>query len=301
MAVKTRKIYRSIIIVLCVAGLITLLLIGFFYTSARSQFPSDSIQSLWVMSKWMPVFEDQFNGQVLDASKWVTCYWWDASGCTNRSNHELEWYQPANDIVKDGYLLLTAKQETVSDPNGQPYAYTSGMVTTGSDSAGTKNTPRFAFTYGFLQVRAWTPGGKGLWPAIWLLPANQNSKPEIDVMELRGSQPDVIYMNFHYLNSDGTEGLNEGQWTSDTDLSAGFHTYAVDWEPNAITWYVDGIERRRFSDPTKIPSTPMYLLINLAVGGDWPGSPDQQTILPNMLIVDYVQIWQPKDRINVMH
>ena len=260
--------------------------------------PTGSIQSLWSSFHWTEVFHDQFDGTSLDASHWVTCYWWDAHGCTNQANNELEWYQPGNVVVKDGYLLLVAKPGAVTAPNARTYPYTSGMVTTGSDTMG--GVPRFAFTYGFVEVRAWIPSGQGLWPAIWLLPANQSSSPEIDLMEIIGSQPGIVHMNLHYRNPDGSAGLDAGQWAAGSDLSSGWHTFALDWEPDAITWYVDGVARRKFTDAARIPSTPMYLLINLAVGGDWPGNPSAQTIFPSIFTIDYVQIWQSTHRVHLL-
>jgi beta-glucanase (GH16 family) len=81
-----------------------------------------------------------------------------------------------------------------------------------------------------------------------------------------------------------------------SDLSAGWHVYGVDWEPDHIVWYVDGVERFRFQDTAHIPNEPMYVIANLAVGGDWPGAPDNSTFLPADLLIDYIRIWRPLDR-----
>jgi len=276
-----------------------LLFLGIYSVKADTNPPDGSIQSIWARFNWHLVFDDQFNGPVLDPNKWVTCYWWNDNGCTNQANNELEWYQPGNVVLKDGYLLLVAKPETVQGSKGKTYQYTSGMVTTGKDVSNANQPSHFAFTYGFIQVKAWVPSGKGIWPAIWLLPADESSLPEIDVMEIRGNEPGVDNMTLHYKNNDGTEGVSQVKWNSTTVLSEGWHTFAIDWEPNAIIWYVDGIERRQFTDQTKIPSTPMYLLINLAVGGDWPGNPDKQTIFPSIFTIDSVQIWERNSHIHL--
>ncbi|MCL4487210.1 MAG: glycoside hydrolase family 16 protein [Chloroflexi bacterium] len=243
-------------------------------------------------NQWDLVFNENFDGQALDRNKWTTCYWWGNEGCTIQSNHELEWYTPANVSLRDGALQLTAQRQTVIGSDGNAYPYTSGMVSTGARSGNTKSPPLFAFEYGFVKVRAWVPKGQGLLPAIWMLPADQQSNPEIDVMEMLGSDPRTVHMNFHYRNSIGKEEASEGQWISPTELAGGWHVFALDWEPGRITWFVDGIKRREFTQTDLIPSKPMYLIIDLAVGGDWPGSPDANTPFPSTFIIDYVRVWK---------
>lgn len=240
---------------------------------------------------WSQIFGDDFNSSTLDASRWTTCYWWDNQGCTNAGNHELEWYQNKNVAVQNGSLQLEARKEQVTASDGHRYAYTSGMVTTGRDSHNLSEPVRFAFQYGFAEIRAKAPGGKGLWPAFWLLPADNTSKPEIDVMEIIGDQPGTVNMSLHYLDLNGVADrvANTCDATSYTD---DWHTFGVDWEPGSITWYIDGVACWQFADASHVPAKPMYLLINLAVGGDWPGPPDANTAFPSDFWVDYVRVWQ---------
>ncbi len=106
-------------------------------------------------------------------------------------------------------------------------------------------------------------------------------------MEILGDTTNVQHMNYHYSGGDAG-----ATWTSPDDFSANYHIFGVDWEPGAITWYVDGVERYRFTNTAYISNEPMYVLLNLAVGGDWPGSPDASTVFPNYFDVDYVRIWQ---------
>jgi beta-glucanase (GH16 family) len=104
-------------------------------------------------------------------------------------------------------------------------------------------------------------------------------------------------MNFHYNNSNGRNSKRGHYWAG-PDFSASFHRYAVDWRPDAIIWYVDGIERWRYKDAAHIPNIPMYLLVNLAVGGIGPGAPEASTVFPSYYEIDYVKVWRRASRSN---
>jgi beta-glucanase (GH16 family) len=239
---------------------------------------------------WTLIFSDDFNGSGLNTKKWHTCFWWDKHGCTIITNHELEWYQPDNVFVNNGSLQLQAQQRRVEASNGNTYPYTSGMISSGRATSNTSQPAKFTFTYGYAEIRAKVPQGKGLWPAFWLLPADHTSRPEIDVMEIIGDEPQTVQLRFHY-RADGDEGDVGEAWTG-PDFSQGWHRFAIDWQPDALVWYVDGIERWRYEDGAHIPAGPMYLLANLAVGGDWPGAPDGATKFPSDYRIDYVRVWQ---------
>lgn len=242
---------------------------------------------------WNLVFEDDFAGRDLDESKWVRCYWWDAAGCTNLGNAELQWYLPDNVSVEDGNLILRARPELTARP-GAVYGYSSGIVTTGRLTYDRTPPTKFEFQYGYVEIRARVPAGKGLWPAFWLLPVNQTSLPEIDVMEVLGHEPDVLHLNFHYRDDIGRK-RNVGTSVPAPDLSLDWHVYAVDWSPERIVWYFDGIEQWRYEVARHVPHEPMYLLVNLAVGGVWAGAPDEDTAFPADYAVDYVRVWQPAE------
>jgi beta-glucanase (GH16 family) len=232
---------------------------------------------------WRTVFDDEFSGASVDSTKWTPCYQF---GCTNANNGELEWYQAANDTESGGFLHLTTKRQTVTGTDGKTYNYTSGMVSTGGVNA--KTPPKFSFKYGYMEMSAQVPRGNGFWPAFWTLPANYKWPPEIDAMEILGNDPTTITMTVHY--GQGQNGLSHGVFTG-PDFSAGQHTYGVDWEPNAIVWYVDGVERYRYTKASRIPSAPMFVIANLAVGG-WPGPPDLTTPFPSEMTVDYIRVYQ---------
>jgi beta-glucanase (GH16 family) len=243
-------------------------------------------------SEWVLSFQDEFTGTSLDTDKWTTGYWWDRDGSTNLSSGELQWYQPDDVLVEDGMLRLRAQERTISETwLGLSFDYTSGIVTTGRDTSDKTAPARFLFEYGYAEIRARVPRGQGLWPAFWLLPASHESRPEIDVLETLGHEPEVAHFNYHYLFEDGSRGDEGKTWTG-PDFSADWHVFAVDWQPDVIIWYVDGIERWRFTEADRISSEPMYLLLNLAVGGDWAGAPDEYTIFPSYFEIDYVRVWE---------
>jgi len=138
-------------------------------------------------------------------------------------------------------------------------------------------------------MRARMPGGRGLWPAFWLLPVDRSWPPEIDVLEILGNDPTTLHTNAHSKAS--------GKHTDAPsvirlpDTSAGFHSYAVDWEADEIRWYFDGVEVARVPTPPDMHK-PMYMLVNLAVGGHWPGSPDASTSFPAVLAIDWIRAYR---------
>ena len=259
-------------------------------TSTPRPTPTPRVLPVGQIGDWRLIFSDDFNGVALNTQKWQTCYWWDKRGCTIITNNELEWYQPDNVSLENGALQLRARQQRIDASNGNVYDYTSGMITSGRATSNTSQPAKFTFVYGYAEMRAKIPKGQGLWPAFWLLPADHTSRPEIDVMEIIGDEPHVVNLRFHYRTA-SDEGDVGGAWTG-PDFSADWHTFAIDWQPEALVWYVDGVERWRYEDQVHIPSVPMYLLINLAVGGDWPGSPDASTRFPSDYQIDYVRVWQ---------
>ncbi len=233
---------------------------------------------------WNMVFNDEFNGNSLDTTKWRTCFWWADVTCSIETNHELELYNPQDVLVQNGILRLRAQKRDMVAWNGVTYHYTSGMVMTGGRSG--QINPEFSYTYGYAEARVWVPAGQGLWPAFWMLPVSYNSRPEIDIMEILGHQPTQYHMNYHYVGGDaGTT------WTG-PDFSAGWHVIGLDWTAQALVWYVDGVEVWRYTDAAHISNEPEYLLLNLAVGGDWPGPPNGNTPFPSYYDVDYVRVWQ---------
>lgn len=234
------------------------------------------------------VFGEEFDGASLDPGRWHTCSWYSTTTCSIETNNELELYTPDNVAVADGVLTLQARQESAVGWNGKTYRYTSGMISSGGRQG--EIPAGFTFTYGYMEARVRIPAGRGLWPAFWTLPADYSWPPEIDVMEILGHRPKVQEMHYHYLDGRGRLRQPGHAWKG-PDFSAGWHTFGVDWQPTALVWYVDGVERWRFTDDSAIIATAQYLVLNLAVGGDWPGPPDASTPFPSTLLVDYVRVW----------
>jgi beta-glucanase (GH16 family) len=218
----------------------------------------------------------EFDGSGLDRRVFRTCHWWAKRGCTIATNDELEWYTPEQVVVRDGRVRLVAQRRSAQ---GQPFV--SGMISTGpgpDDDAG------FTFTYGRAELRARIPRGAGLWPAFWLLPADRESKPEIDVMEHTTDRPGTLQMHLHYRDGDDEEQSLGREWDG---LTPGWHRFGVDWRPGRLTWLLDGHERWTVRGPM-VPDEPMYLIANLAVDGD--PAPTARTPLPAAFVLDWIRV-----------
>jgi beta-glucanase (GH16 family) len=264
---------------------------GVYFGQAPPAAPGESPAPLGQSGTWTLILQDEFADDALDHSKWVNCYLWDTLGCYKTNGAELEWYMPDDVLVGDGTLKLRAQQRTVTGTDGKSYAYSSGIISSGKDMYDPSVAPRFAFQYGYVEMQAQVPAGQGFWSAFWLLRADRVLPWEIDIFEILGHQPDTAYMTVHYPQSDGSTGQNSAGYLG-PNFSAGYHTFALEWNADRLVWYVDGVERKRESNTAHIPHDPMYLIANLAVGGDWPGPPDGTTVFPNTLKVDYIRVWQ---------
>jgi beta-glucanase (GH16 family) len=220
------------------------------------------------LSGWTMVFEDDFNTGEVDLTKW------NRMDRKLNPNHELQYYDPMNTSVSNGNLMLTAKKEQTGGKD-----YTSAMV-------GTRN--KFSFKRGKVEVRLKLPGGRGLFPAVWLLPQNdQGNYHEIDLLEVLGDDPRTIYAVSHFI-SGGRKEKVYGQ--TEITRPDEFHVFCVIWDEDSIRWYAD--ERLYFTTVQEVPDEDMYLIMNLAVGGDWPGNPDAATPFPSSLVVDYIRVYQ---------
>lgn len=222
------------------------------------------------------VFHDDFPGAKLDPAKWIGCFPWAPTGCNNPPNNSMEWFTPSQATVSDGMLHITAAKDPIlgQAPDGSPqmYPYRSANVTTAG---------KFDFTYGYVQFRANFPIGRGLWPAIWMLSSDHKFPPEIDIMEIQNMIPGKVAEVFHGVAT---------QLGQDVYGVFGWHTYGLLWEPGSLTWYIDGVPKLNVT--AEVPSEPMYLLVTMAVGGDWPGPPTADTPFPSTLDVSDIQVWQ---------
>ena len=269
---------------------------------------------------WKLVWRDEFEGTEIDRTKWDFdlgngFYSYDASQwISGWGNGELQYYtrEPENARVKDGVLVIRAVKESLHG-----CGYSSARLKTRKRDG----SPLFNQTYGRFEFRAKLPTGQGIWPALWMLPQEEKYGPwpssgEIDVMEARGQNPAKVLGTLHYGGRWPANVHSGGEFTfSKGETIADFHLYALEWEPGEMRWFVDGKEYAKQSfwwstsrtegAAGKKPRTeadlnawpapfdrPHYLIINLAVGGEFPGKPDKTTIFPAEMAVDYVRVYE---------
>jgi beta-glucanase (GH16 family) len=270
--------------------------------------------------EWKLVWSDEFDGKEIDKAKWDFD---TGNGFYSREakawiggwgNDELQFYtsEPRNVFLEGGALHIRAVKES-----REGFGYTSARLKTRKGDAGAL----FNKTYGKFEFRAKLPTGKGVWPALWMLPQDEKkyggwaSSGEIDVMEARGQEPNKVLGTLHF----GTRWPGNAHEGKDFVFPRGgtiadFHVYAIEWEPGEIRWYVDGREYQAQSfwwsssktDGTKgvAPASeselnrwpapfdrPFYLIMNVAVGGKFLGNPDGTTAFPTEMVVDYVRVY----------
>jgi beta-glucanase (GH16 family) len=247
-------------------------------------------------NEWELVWEDDFDGTMLDSAKWNVLL------RENSKHHELQYYLPDEVYVENGMLRIRSRERDFGSMR-----YTSGRL----DTSG-----KFSPVYGRFEIRGRLPVGQGLWPAYWLYPQHRNwemeyimseavangkesmipeERPwysEIDIMEFLGHEPNVLYGTLHYYTFDGQKKTSSGTWTGTVDYSDDFHIYALEWEPDSIRWYID--DQLIHATTSGIPHTSHYLIINTAIGGAWPGNPDSTTRFPQFHDIDYVKVYQRK-------
>lgn len=230
------------------------------------------------------VWLDEFDSDKLDPANWS-----HEIGGHGWGNNELQYYQESNTEVRDGYAIITARKE-----NKEGKDYTSSRIIT----KGKKE-----FKYGRVDIRALLPKGQGIWPALWMLGSNISvvdwpACGEIDIMEMIGGKgkDNVLHGTAHWEKASnhtyqgGSISLENDQIFADE-----FHVFSISWTPSSITWYLDGVQYYEM-DITAEEFTEFhnsyYIIFNVAVGGNWPGKPDETTSFPQRMIVDYIRVFQ---------
>ncbi len=246
------------------------------------------------LAGWTLTWSDEFNGpdgSAVDPTKWKH----DVGG-TGWGNNELEYYTDGmqNAVVQGGNLVVTATKDGASQ-------YSCSYGTCQYTSARLLTEGLFSQQYGRFEARAQMPTGKGLWPAIWALGSNIATVNwpacgEIDFMETIGTDIHNNHGSLHMPNGYGPSGMYT--LPNGASYADAFHTFAIEWEPGTIRFYVDD-QLYETQNRTSVPGGdtwefehPFFLLINVAVGGQWPGSPDATTVFPQTLKVDYVRVYQ---------
>ena len=243
---------------------------------------------------WTLVWSDEFtqpDGSSPDPAKWA----WDL-GASGWGNNELQCYtaRTNNARIENGQLIIEARQESYLGSD-----YTSARL---------KTLGKGCWTYGRIEARIKIPRGRGIWPAFWMLGTNITSVGwpkcgEIDIMENIGREPGIVHGTVHGPGYSGGNGIGgPHSLTGGGAFADDFHVYAVEWKTNQIRWFVDGDPFFSVT-PASLPlsttwvfAEPQFILLNLAVGGQWPGYPDQTTTFPQRLLVDYVRVYAPAHR-----
>ena len=227
------------------------------------------------------IWSEEFSDSSIDKKVWNYEYGYIA-------NNELQGYtdREKNAFLNHDCLVIQALEEKYKE-----FGYTSARLNTKG---------KFNFKYGYIEMRAILPEGKGIWPAFWMM-GESGGWPacgEIDIMEMvgGGAEDDHIYGTIHYGT---TNPYNHQQMSGNTqskaDLSEGFHTYGLEWTDKKITWYLDGVKYYSCginADGFEMFRQNYFIIINLAVGGDWPGSPDKTTEFPQQYVIDYIRVYQ---------
>ena len=263
--------------------------------SARGQTPAAAPSR---ESGWKLVWSDEFNGKNgsgIDGSKWVI-----ETGGNGWGNKELEYYtdRSQNVFLQDGNLVIRAVKEKYSGAGGVSRDYTSGRI---------KTQGKFSQTYGRFEARIKIPAGQGMWPAFWMLGEDIGEVGwpacgEIDIMENIGKEPGTIHGSIHGPGYVGTVGIEAPYRLPKNERFADdFHLFAVEWDPESVSFYVDQdlYVRRTRADLQPgwkwVFDKPFFVILNLAVGGDWPGDPDLSTVFPAEMLVDYVRVYQREE------
>lgn len=234
------------------------------------------------------VWADEFNGTAVNTADWNYEVGDGCPGVCGWGNNELEWYTAGdNASVQDGSLIIEARKETRGTKN-----YTSSRMTTK-----TKRPIKF----GRIDIRAKLPKGRGIWPALWMMPQDDKfggwpRSGEIDIMEFLGHETNKVYATVHYGPGPGSTNISRSTIGA-TPFSDAFHVYSLIWETDRLRFLVDDVQ---FSEIKKADlgantypfNESFFFIFNVAVGGNWPGNPDATTYFPQWLIVDYVRVFQ---------
>lgn len=238
------------------------------------------------------VWADEFDGTELDLAKWSIQTGDGCPALCGWGNNEHQWYTTENHKVADGMLTLTARRE---ERNGK--AYTSTRIRT---------LNKGDWRYGRFEMRARLPRGQGIWPAFWMLPSDNShygtwaASGEIDIMEMVGHEPNRVHGTIHYGGAwpDNQSTSNVVTLPSGT-FNDDFHVFALEWDTAALRWYLDDelfatvTDWSSTSAPYPAPfDVDFHILLNLAVGGNWPGPPDATTGFPQDFVIDYVRVYQ---------
>jgi beta-glucanase (GH16 family) len=257
------------------------------------------------LSGWELVWSDEFDGPDIDMTKWSH----EVNGWGG-GNDELQYYtaRTNNSFIENGNLVIQALEESYSGWEYPPGGGNGDWINADYTSARLRTLNKGDWTYGRFEARMKLPYGQGLWPAFWMLPTDWvyggwAASGEIDIMEIIGSEPDKLHGTIHYGDPWPNNTYSGGSYTLPSgDFSDDFHVFAIEWEEGEIRWYIDGFhyhtETSWYSSGGDYPAPfnqRFHLLLNVAVGGNWPGSPNGSTVFPQRMEVDYVRVYTPSN------
>jgi beta-glucanase (GH16 family) len=257
-------------------------------TPTLSPTPAPSPTYGWDSQGWNLAWSDEFDVATINPKNWT----YDTGTAGMANNGELEDYtnRPENVRVENGMLIIEARSESYEGAR-----YTSARL---------KSQSLQEFQYGRIEARMKLPYGQGIWPAFWMLgndigrTASWPGCGEIDILEYIGKTPDTIYQTIHGPGYSGGKGVGSHIALTADSLNNNFHVYAIEWAANEIRWFVDDQEVFK-ATPAQIPTGtqwvydhPFFIILNVAVGGGWPGYPNSTTVFPQQLVVDYVRVYQ---------
>ncbi|WP_432976493.1 glycoside hydrolase family 16 protein [Dactylosporangium sp. CA-233914] len=255
--------------------------------------------------RWTLGYSEEFNGTSLDKSKLSPCFDWNSGDCTSTFNEGREHYQPSQVVVSGGTAKLIAAPLSPAYPssacqNGS-CTYKAGLVSTSRPNASDGSKYLYSFTYGYVESRFKFPVARGFFTAFWMLPTDPtyNYKTEIDILEQLGNEPSTMFMTYHYNNRDTAFSGNKGMYNNGKcpvkDYSKDFVRMGLDWQPDHIAWYIDGVECARFTDAANIAKDPMQIILHLMVDNNWQrrsGAGLADPTLTRQLEVDYIRVYQ---------
>jgi beta-glucanase (GH16 family) len=275
--IKIKKMYKAFVFM-------SFLLVALFITSSCA---TDDTQTVATFTEL--VWQDEFDTEgAVNSNNWTHEI---GTGTNGWGNNELEYYtdRSENATVQNGLLVISAKNEEF---NGS--SYTSARIITKG---------KFEQTHGRFEARIKLPSGQGIWPAFWLLGDDSNGSEiwpqigEIDIMENVGDEPTKIFGTVHGPGYSGGESIGKSYELQNDRFDAGFHVFGIEWGQNYINYYVDDVLYNQIT-PDDVTGEwvfndgPFYIILNVAVGGSYPGSPNASTVFPQNMLVDYVRVYK---------
>jgi hypothetical protein len=254
---------------------------------------------------WHVVFSEEFKGSDFDHTRLTPCFDWNYGYCTSSFNDGKETYRPEQVRVSGGTAKLVAEPLVPPLPDDACHdglcTYKSGLLSTARPNVEGSNY-LFPFTYGYIEAKVKFPATPGLFSAFWLLPADPTThyRSEIDIAEILGGHPSKVHMTYAYHDRNDSYAVssptspNNGVCPT-RDYSQDWVRLGVDWQPDHIAWYINGVECGKFTDPSAIESGPMQLILNLTVDNSWErnvGSVLENQSIVGELEVDYIRIYQ---------